>query len=271
MNIAEQKQMCKEVRKDILEMIHKARSGHPGGSLSAVELMVPLYFGGIMNVRPDEPEYAGRDRFILSKGHACPLIYSVLGRMSFFPTAWFDTLRQLGSHLQGHPNASKVPGMDCSAGSLGQGLSISVGLAMGLKKQGIDARVYCLMGDGELQEGQIWEAAMTAAHYKVDNVCGIVDWNHVQLDGTVEEIMNIGNLVNKWKDFGWNVIECDGHDVEAVTAAYEKAKECKGMPSVILAHTVKGKGVSFMENDCAWHGTAPNDEQLAAALAEVLA
>lgn len=260
---------CAQVRTDILNMIHKAGSGHPGGSLSAVELMVGLYFGGVLRVRPQEPDWPERDRFILSKGHAAPVVYSVLGRMGFFPTAWFDTLRQLGSPLQGHPHADRVPGFDCSSGSLGQGLSIANGLAIGLKKRGSAARVYCLLGDGELQEGQVWEAAMTAAHLGLDNVCAIVDWNHVQLDGTVEEIKDVGDLRLKWGAFHWNVIACDGHDLDAVLDAYARAAACKGRPSVILAHTVKGKGVSFMENQCAWHGTAPNAAQLAQALAEI--
>ena len=271
MNFDEQREMCRAVRGDILEMISNARSGHPGGSLSAVELLTPLYFGGVMRVSAEDPQWEDRDRFILSKGHACPLLYSVLGRSGFFPTEWFQTLRALGSNLQGHPNAAKVPGMDCSAGSLGQGLSVAVGLALGLRLRGKDSRVYCLMGDGELQEGQIWEAAMTAAQFKADNLCGIVDWNRVQLDGRVEEIMDLGDLSRKWADFGWNVIQCDGHDLEEVTAAYESARQCRGKPSVVLARTVKGKGVSFMEDDCAWHGAAPNAQQLNAALAELRA
>jgi len=250
-------------------MIHEAGSGHPGGSLSEVELLVALYFGGVMNVRPDEPGWPGRDRFIISKGHGAPALYSVLARKGFYPTEWLNNLRKLGAQLQGHPHAEGVPGLDCSSGSLGQGLSISNGLAMGLRKQGIPARVYCLMGDGELQEGQIWEAAMTAAQLKLDNLCGIVDWNHVQLDGTVEEIMDVGDLTAKWRCFGWNVIECRGHDIDDVLAAFGRAAVSRGAPSVILAHTVKGKGVSFMENQAAWHGAAPNDEQLARALAEI--
>ena len=263
------KDICVEVRGDILKMINKAKSGHPGGSLSSTEIMTALYFGGVMNVKPEEPEWEDRDRFILSKGHINPVLYSVLARRGFFPMEWLDTLRKLGSPLQGHPHAERVPGIDCSSGSLGQGLSIANGIGLALKKQGKSARVYCLMGDGELQEGQIWEAAMTAAQWKLDNVCGIVDYNMVQLDGMTDDIKSLGDIVGKWKTFGWNVVECDGHDIEAVLAAFKIAETTKGRPTVLIAHCIKGKGVSFMENDCAWHGTAPNDAQLEAALKEV--
>lgn len=259
----------KLVRSDILTMVHKAGSGHPGGSLSAVELMVGLYFGDIMKVDPQNPEWDGRDRFILSKGHAAPVLYSVLARKGFFPVEELWTLRKLGSILQGHPHKKCTPGLDCSSGSLGQGLSVAGGLAIGMKKQNKPNRVYCLLGDGELQEGQNWEAVMTAAQNKLDNLCAIVDYNHVQLDGTTEEIKDLGDLCAKWHDFGWNVIELDGHDMDQVLEAYRMAAAFKGKPSVLIANTVKGKGVSFMEGDCAWHGTAPNAEQLEKALAEV--
>ena len=270
-DIRELKNTCVDVRADILKMINKAKSGHPGGSLSSTEIMVALYFGGVLNVKADDPEWEDRDRFILSKGHINPVVYSVLARRGFFPMEWLDTLRKLGSPLQGHPHADRVPGIDCSSGSLGQGLSISNGIALALKKRGSDARVYCLMGDGELQEGQVWEAAMTADQHKIDNVCAIVDFNGVQLDGNVDDIKSLGDLTGKWKTFGWNVIEIDGHNIEAVLDAFDLAKNTKGVPTVIVAHCIKGKGVSFMENDCAWHGTAPNDEQLEAALKEVYA
>ena len=262
------KAMANTVRRDILGMICRAGSGHPGGSLSTAELLTVLYFE-VMNVRPEDPDWPDRDRFIISKGHGVPTLYSVLARKGFYPLDWMDCLRRLGSPLQGHPHADRVPGLDCSSGSLGQGLSVANGLALGLRRHGSQARVYCLMGDGELQEGQIWEAAMSAAQFKLSNVCGIVDWNHVQLDGTTEEIMDVGDLTKKWADFGWNVIECDGHDPDDVLRAFTAAKACTDKPSVILAHTVKGKGVSFMENKAAWHGAAPNEEQFAAAMAEL--
>ncbi len=269
MNITELKAMARTVRSDIVTMIHQAGSGHPGGSLSSADLMVGLYFGGIIKVDPADPEWAGRDRFILSKGHVAPVVYSVLARKGFFPVEELATLRRLGSILQGHPHKGSTPGLDCSSGSLGQGLSVTNGLAVGFKKQGMDNRVYCLLGDGELQEGQCWEAVMTAAQQKLDNVCAIVDYNHVQLDGTTEEIKNMGDLAAKWHDFGWNVIELDGHDMEEVVNAFEMAKTVKGRPTVLIAATVKGKGVSFMENDCNWHGNAPSAEQLEKALAEI--
>lgn len=269
MNITELNAMSRTVRSDIVTMVHKAGSGHPGGSLSATDLMVGLYFGDIIQVDPRDPEWDGRDRFILSKGHVAPVVYSVLARKGFFPVEELWTLRRLGSSLQGHPHKSGTPGLDCSSGSLGQGLSISCGLAIGFKKQKKDNRVYCLMGDGELQEGQIWEAVMTAAQHKLDNLCAIVDYNHVQLDGTVEEIKELGDLCAKWHAFGWNVIELDGHDMASVLQAFRMAKVSKGKPTVLIANTVKGKGVSFMENDCNWHGNAPSAEQLEKALAEI--
>lgn len=269
MEIRELKEMCRTVREDILTMIHKAGSGHPGGSLSATEIMVALYFGDVMKIDAANPDWSERDRFILSKGHVAPVVYSVLARKGFFPVEELATLRKFGSILQGHPHKSKTPGLECSAGSLGQGLSVANGIALAFKKLGTAQRVFCLMGDGELQEGQIWEAAMFAPQQKLDNVCAIVDYNHVQLDGTVEEIKSLDNLPARWNDFGWNVIEVDGHDIEAVIHAFKLAALTKGRPSVLIAHTVKGKGVSFMENDCNWHGNCPNAEQLAQALAEV--
>lgn len=250
-------------------MTHDAGSGHPGGSLSATDLMVGLYFGDIIRVNPEDPSWEGRDRFILSKGHVAPVLYSVLARKGFYPVSDLGTLRRLGSPLQGHPHMSSTKGLDCSSGSLGQGLSVANGLAIAFKKQNRPNRVYCLMGDGELQEGQIWEAVMTAAQHHLDNLCAIVDYNHVQLDGTVEEIKAMGDLCEKFHSFGWNIIELDGHDMEQVTEAYRMAMAFHGKPTVLIANTVKGKGVSFMENRCEWHGKAPNDEELAKALEEV--
>lgn len=262
-------QTCRYVRSDIVRMIHKAGSGHPGGSLSSVELLTGLYFSGIFRVNVNNPDWEDRDRFILSKGHCAPLIYSVLARKGFFPYEDLWTLRKLGSPLQGHPHKGSTVGLDCSAGSLGQGLSISNGLGISFKKQGKDCRVYCLLGDGELQEGQVWEAMMTAAQHHLDNVCAMVDYNHVQLDGRVEDIKALGDLCAKWRDFGWNVIEIDGHNIRSVVHAYELAALTKGKPTVIIANTIKGKGVSFMEGSADWHGKAPNDEQLAQALKEI--
>ena len=205
--------LCTQVRGDILNMTHKAGSGHPGGSLSAVELLVGLYFSGEMAVDASHPDWEGRDRFILSKGHVAPVLYSVLARKGFFPVEELWTLRKLDSILQGHPHMGHTPGLDCSSGSLGQGLSIANGLALAFRMQGRANRVYCLLGDGELQEGQVWEAVMTAAQHKLDNLCAMVDYNRVQLDGTLAEIKDLGDLAAKWRDFGWNVIELDGHDI----------------------------------------------------------
>lgn len=262
-------QMARTVRADIVTMIHQAGSGHPGGSLSAADLMVGLYFGDILRVDPSDPGWPGRDRFILSKGHVAPVVYSVLARKGFFPVEDLSTLRRLGSHLQGHPHMGSTRGLDCSSGSLGQGLSIANGLALSFLKQGLPCRVYCLMGDGELQEGQIWEAVMTAAQHKLDNLCAIVDYNHVQLDGTLEEIKALGDLCIKFRAFGWNVIELDGHDMKQVIQAYRMAMAFKGKPTVLIANTIKGKGVSFMENRCEWHGSAPNSAQVKLALEEI--
>jgi transketolase len=262
-------EMSKIMREDILVMINKAKSGHPGGSLSATELIAVLYFGGILKYDAKNPHWEGRDRFILSKGHACPVIYSALARAGFFPLEELATLRKLGSILQGHPNAKLTPGFDCSSGSLGQGLSVTNGIAIAFKRQNMPNRVYCMMGDGEIQEGQIWEAAMTAAHHKLDNVCAILDSNGVQLDGATDAIKGLEALADKWVSFGGNVIECDGHDIDQVYGAYQSAMNTKGKPTVIIAKTVKGKGVSFMEHDANWHGNAPNDAQLAQALPEI--
>ena len=269
MNNLELSKIANEVRKGVIKSTHAAKSGHPGGSLSATDLMVALYFGDILKVDPENPDWEGRDRFILSKGHVAPVLYSVLARKGFFPVGELWTLRQFGSILQGHPHMGSTPGLDCSSGSLGQGLSISNGLAIGFKRQHKDNCVYCLLGDGELQEGQCWEAIMTAGQHKLDNLCAIVDYNHIQLDGTLEEIKLLGDLAEKWHSFGWNVIQLNGHDMEQIMNAYHMAMAYKGRPTVLIADTIKGKGVSFMENDCNWHGTAPNDVQLAAALAEI--
>lgn len=260
--------LCRQVRRDILTMTHAAGSGHPGGSLSAVEILVTLYFDQ-MHIDPARPEDPDRDRFLLSKGHAAPVLYSVLARRGYFDPALLPTLRQLGSPLQGHPHREKLPGLDCSSGSLGQGLSIANGLALAARRTGRTYRTYCLLGDGEVQEGQIWEAAMTAAHFALDNVCAIVDDNGVQLDGPTREIMDVEPLGAKFAAFGWAVLEVDGHSLSALQDAFRTAQATRGRPTVLLARTVKGKGVSFMEGQASWHGKAPNDAELAAALAEL--
>ena len=250
-------------------MICAAGSGHPGGSLSCVEILAVLYYE-VMHIDPAQPDDPERDRFLLSKGHAAPALYSVLARRGYFDPKLLPTLRQLGSPLQGHPHQERLPGLDCSSGSLGQGLSIANGLARAAKRQGKPYRSYCLLGDGEVQEGQVWEAAMTAAHYKLDNVCAIVDDNGVQLDGPTAQIMNVEPLGDKFAAFGWQVLPVDGHNVEDLALAFQEAAETKGRPTVLLAQCVKGKGVSFMENQCAWHGKAPSREELAAALAQLV-
>ena len=250
-------------------MIHGAGSGHPGGSLSAVEIVAALYFTDAFQCCPQEPERQDRDRFILSKGHAAPMLYSVLAHRGYFPLEQLDSLRRFGGPLQGHPNMIKLPSLDCSAGSLGQGLSIANGLACAFVRQHMAQRVFCLLGDGELQEGQVWEAALFASQQKLDQICAIVDCNGIQLDDSVRTIKNVEPLSDKWRSFGWNVIEVPGHDVMAMYRAYGAAAQCKGKPTVILASTVKGKGISYMENQAKWHGTAPNDEQCRIALAEL--
>jgi transketolase len=250
-------------------MIHLAGSGHPGGSLSAVEILTSLYFDDIFQCDVNDPDKKERDRLVLSKGHCAPVLYSVLCRKGFFEEKELATLRKLGSNLQGHPYADKVNGLDVSSGSLGQGLSVANGIALGYKKQNINNRVYCLLGDGELQEGQVWEAALTAAQFNLDNICAIVDNNHVQLDGRTEEIKKMEPVIDKWVSFGWNVIPVDGHDVASLSSAYQQAMKSKGRPTVIIAETIKGKGVSFMEDKCEWHGLAPDKDQLKLALAEL--
>lgn len=257
--------LCRQMRRDILNMTHAAGSGHPGGSLSSVELLATLYFD-VMQVDPQNPSDPDRDRLILSKGHAAPALYSAMARRGFFDPAELLTLRQFGSRLQGHPHMASLPGLDCSSGSLGQGLSIANGLALAARRLGRSYRTYCLMGDGEVQEGQVWEAAMTAAQFNLDNVCAIVDNNGVQLDGATADIMNVEPLGDKFRAFGWNVLDVDGHDLNALRHAFRLAEATKGKPTVLIAQCVKGKGISFMEDQCAWHGKAPGEDDLAAAL-----
>ncbi|MDI3534598.1 MAG: transketolase [Thermosediminibacterales bacterium] len=262
------KKIALQVRKDIVEMTYHAGSGHPGGSLSAVEIMVSLYFS-VMKVDPKNPDWEDRDRFVLSKGHACPVLYSVLARKGFFSPEDLKTLRKFGSHLQGHPSRLKTPGVEVSAGSLGQGLSVANGIAIGAKMLNKDIRVYCLMGDGEIQEGSVWEAAMTAGHRKLDNLVAIVDYNNLQIDGWVEDVKGLAPLADKWRSFRWHVIGIDGHDFDQILSAFNEAEQTKGCPTVILAETVKGKGISFMENKAEWHGKAPNRQEYIEALEEL--
>lgn len=258
------------MRRDIVEMIAEAGSGHPGGSLSAADIVATLYFGGVLRYDPSQPDWPERDRFVLSKGHAAPVLYAALAEAGYFGRDHLKTLRKLGSILQGHPDNKKTPGVEVSTGSLGQGLSVSCGLAAGLRTNPDDDRtVFCLMGDGELQEGQVWEAAMFAAHHGLENLVAIVDDNGLQIDGACSEVMCLGHIAQKFTAFGWHATEVDGHDVSAVYEALTAARDHEGGPAVVVAKTVKGKGVSFMEDNAGWHGKAPSAEETARALAEL--
>ncbi len=257
-----------EIRKHIIRQLAHAKSGHPGGSLSCADLHAALYFEA-MNIDPKNPKWEDRDRFVLSKGHACPALYAALALKGYFPMEELDTLRDFGSILQGHPYSGKTPGVDVSTGSLGQGLSAANGIALAAKLDDKDYYTYCLMGDGEIEEGQVWEAAMTAAHYNLDNVIAFVDYNHLQIDGRVEDIIGNDNIEGKFRAFGWHTILIDGHDIKQILTAIEIAKKTKGLPTVIVMNTVKGKGVSFMENECGWHGKAPSSEEAEKALKEL--
>ncbi len=268
--LAQLKKTAAQIRLDILDGVHAASSGHPGGSLSIAEVMTYLYFVE-MNVDPKNPKNPDRDRFVLSKGHTAPALYGALAEKGFFAREEILNLRQADSFLQGHPDMKGIPGVDMSTGSLGLGFSSACGMALAAKLDGKNYRTYTIIGDGESEEGQIWEAAMFAAHYKLDNLCAIFDWNGLQIDGTVEEVMNPTPHDTKLKSFGFHVISIDGHDFEAIEAAFEEAKTVKGKPTAIIIKTVKGKGVSFMENQVGWHGSAPNDEQYAIAVAEIKA
>ncbi|GMG95351.1 transketolase [Tepidimicrobium xylanilyticum] len=268
LNLEQLQKKAKQLRVSILKMIHRAGSGHPGGSLSAIDILTVLYYD-VMNHNPNNPQWEERDRFILSKGHAAPALYSVLADCGYFDSKELETLRQYGSILQGHPCMQMTPGIEAPSGSLGQGLSIATGLALGAKMDERSYRIYCMLGDGETQEGQVWEAAMAAGHYKLSNLCAIVDFNGLQIDGSVENVMDINPHKEKWQAFNWNVLEIDGHDMEDILEAFNKAKECQTKPTVIIAKTIKGKGISFMENNPEWHGKAPNEEELKLALSEL--
>ena len=262
------KERAKEIRKDIVTMIGQAKSGHPGGSLSATEIVTYLYFEEL-RIDPANPRWDDRDRFILSKGHAAPVLYAALARRGFFPTEELSTLRKIGSHLQVHPDMKKVPGVDMSTGSLGTGFSAATGIAMACKLDKKDNYVYALLGDGELQEGQVWEAAMSAAHYKLDNLIAFLDNNGLQIDGNIDDVLSPNPIDAKFAAFGWQVLVIDGHDFKQIADAVAAAKAEKGRPTMIVAKTVKGKGVSYMENQAGWHGSAPNEEQVAQAMAEL--
>ena len=268
MNKLELMKMANNIRKDIVTAVHAAKAGHPGGSLSAADIYTYLYFEE-MNIDPADPKKADRDRFVLSKGHTAPGYYSALAERGFFPVEDLKTLRHTGSYLQGHPDMKHIPGVDMSSGSLGQGISAAVGMALSAKIYGDEYRVYTLLGDGEIQEGQVWEASMLAGFKKLDNLVVIVDNNNLQIDGPIDEVNSPYPIDKKFEAFNFHVINIDGHDFDQIDAAFKEAKEAKGMPTAIIAKTVKGKGVSFMEDKAAWHGAAPNDEQYAVAMADL--
>lgn len=268
MNNLELAKAANEVRKGIVTGVHSAKAGHPGGSLSAADIFTFLYFEE-MNIDPKDPKKEDRDRFVLSKGHTAPGLYSTLANRGFFPVEDLTTLRKLGSYLQGHPDMKHIPGVDMSSGSLGQGISAAVGMALGAKMDKKDFRVYTLLGDGEIEEGQVWEASMFAGHRKLDNLCVIVDNNGLQIDGKVEDVCSPYPIDKKFEAFNFHVINVDAHDFDALRAAFKEARETKGMPTAIIAHSLKGKGVSFMEGSCEWHGKAPNDEEYAVAMADL--
>ena len=273
MTASEKKQLmataCK-VRMGVIEGTHGAKAGHPGGSLSAADVFTYLYFKE-MNIDPKNPKWEERDRFVLSKGHTAPGLYAALAERGFFPVDDLPTLRHIDSYLQGHPNMNTVPGVDMSTGSLGQGISAAAGMALAAKHAGKGCRVYALLGDGEIQEGQVWEAFMLAHHYGLDNLCAVIDNNGLQIDGPIDKVMSPYPIPEKLKAFGWNVVEIDGHDFDQIESAFAQARETKGTPTAIVMKTTKGKGVSFMENQAGWHGKAPNDEEYEKAMAELRA
>lgn len=269
MNNKEQLQeTAKLIRRDIVSMLTESASGHPGGSLSIADIVSVLFFKE-MNISSENPKDPDRDRFVLSKGHAAPALYSALARKGYFPVEELNTLRKINSRLQGHPNMNDLPGIDMSTGSLGQGISAAVGMALAGKLDKKDYRVYTILGDGELEEGQVWEASMSAAHYKLDNLIAFIDFNGLQIDGNTTDVMNPCPIDKKFEAFGWNVLVIDGHNYDEIIDAIEKAKKTKGQPTAIVCKTIKGKGVSFMENEASWHGTAPNKEQCEKALKEL--
>lgn len=267
-DIKELEKIANNIRISIIEQVYEAGSGHPGGALSIADIMAVLYFNQ-MNIDSKDEKSNLRDRLVLSKGHAVAALYGALAEKGYIEKEELKTFRKLGSRLQGHPDMEKLPGLDMSTGSLGQGLSIANGMAIASKMDSLGCRIYCILGDGEIEEGQIWEAAMTANKYHLDNLCVILDFNGLQIDGTVEEVKALDCLRSKWESFGFNVISCNGNDIEMLISSFEQAKQTKGMPSIIIAETVKGKGVSFMENKAEWHGKAPNEEEYNRAMKEL--
>lgn len=267
-DVKELEKIANNVRIGIIEAVHSAKSGHPGGSLSIADILTVLYFNQ-MNIDETKPQDKSRDRLVLSKGHCAPALYSTLAERGFFEKEKLKTLRNINGNLQGHPDMNKIPGVDMTTGSLGQGLSAANGMAMASKMGGEGIRVYCICGDGEIEEGQIWEAAMSASHYKLDNLCLIIDNNNLQIDGNVDKVMNIYPIDEKLKSFGFEVIEVDGHNIQELINAFSYAKKVKGKPTAIIANTIKGKGVPFMENQAGWHGKAPNDEEYEIAVKEL--
>ena len=263
--IAELEEKARKLRVAIVKTLHRSQSGHTGGSLSAIDMITALYFHK-MRHNPADPAWEGRDRFVLCKGHAAPALYVALTEAGYFPPEDLMTLRRLGSHLQGHPDSKATPGVEVPTGSLGQGLSMAVGMALGLRLDKKENRVFALLGDGELQEGQVWEAAMAGGHYRLDNLCAMVDANALQIDGEVAKVMNVAPIADKFRAFGWHVLEIDGHDMAAIIAALDEAETVKGVPTMIVARTIKGKGVPFFENKASYHGVPPSDEELPRAL-----
>ena len=260
--------ISKEIRRGIIEQVYNAQSGHPGGSLSCADILTVLYFNQ-MNINPKDPKAEGRDRLVLSKGHCSPALYATLAKKGYFDKELLQDFRKIGSNLQGHPDMNKVPGVDMSSGSLGQGLSVANGMALNSKLEELGYRVYCILGDGEIEEGQVWEAAMTASKYKLDNLCVIVDNNNLQIDGTIEEVMSSYPIEEKFRSFGFQIININGHDIEEIIKAFDVARNIKEKPTCIIAKTIKGKGISFMENQVGWHGKAPNEEQYIQAMKEL--
>ena len=269
MDIKELTKKAVEIREGIIEAVYHAGSGHPGGSLSVADILTVLYFHE-MKIKPEEPDWEDRDRLVLSKGHCSPALYSCLANRGYFPVEDLKTFRKIDSYLQGHPDKNKVPGVDMTTGSLGQGLSAANGMAIAGKMNQKDYRVYCILGDGEIEEGQVWEAAMTSSKYRLDNLCVIVDNNNLQIDGTVEEVMSPYPIDEKFKSFGFEIIKIDGHDIEEIIKAFEVARNIKEKPTCIIAKTIKGKGISYMENQVGWHGKAPNEEQYKEAIANLV-
>lgn len=267
-DVNELEKIAKEIRKNIIEQVYEAKSGHPGGSLSCADILTVLYFNQ-MNINEKEPNDKNRDRFVLSKGHCSPALYGCLAERGFIQKEELKNFRKIEGNLQGHPDKNKVVGVDMSTGSLGQGLSISNGMALSSKINHDGYRVYCLLGDGEIEEGQVWEAAMSASKYKLDNLCAILDYNNLQIDGTIEEVKGLDNIEGKFKSFGFNTILVDGHNIAKLIDAFETAKMTKGKPTIIIAKTIKGKGVSFMENKAQWHGKAPSKEEYRLAIEEI--